>query len=128
MGVNNEYGREAESAVAQWLLRQGYMIREVNWRPMHGHLEVDIIAQLDSELVFVEVKARTSDFIDPVAAVDRRKMQRLTRAANAYLLSLPQAEASALCCRFDIVAVEGKPGEWVFDHLPDAFLPPMANY
>lgn len=116
----------AEQAAAEMLLTRGYTIRERNWCPGRGHLEIDIIAQKEMTLAFVEVKARTSDFIDPVQAVTPAKIKKIVRAANVYMLSLPAHEADALMPRFDIMAVAGTPPLWDIEHIPDAFIPPLS--
>lgn len=123
---NGDYGRLAEQAAADWLTARGYIIRERNWSPRHGHVEVDVIAQRDNVIAFVEVKARSSGFLDPVEAVTPLKIRHLVRAANAYLLSLPDHEADALEARFDIMAVGGNTGSWNIEHIPDAFIPPLS--
>lgn len=124
---NKEYGLHAEQAAASWLACHGYIIRERNWSPRRGHKEIDIIAQRDDLLVFVEVKARSSVFIDPVSAVTPQKINKIVRAANSYLMLLPDAEADALGVRFDIVAMSGQEPDWEIDHIPDAFFPPLTT-
>lgn len=116
----------AEQAAADWLVAHGYIIRERNWSPRHGHVELDIIAQKDDVIAFVEIKARTSDFMDPVEVVTPRKISNLVRASNAYLLALPAAEADMLQARFDIMAISGALGSWEIEYIQDAFLPPLT--
>ena len=56
-----------------------------------------------STLVFAEVKARHgSDFGSAAEAVDRRKRDRMTKAAEAFLT---QRELGECDCRFDVVEV-----------------------
>lgn len=65
--------------------------------------EVDIIA-FDtklSELVFVEVKARTSQQTHPVLAVTNKKINNMQAVAAAYLRKIPQK----LNYRFDIITI-----------------------
>lgn len=95
------FGEYAEQKAMEYLLMNGYTIRERNWRPLNSHLEIDIIAQKDGVLVFVEVKARTSSLTDPADAVDGKKIKRLFRAANIYYGSV----AEDLDYRFDIITV-----------------------
>ena len=52
----SEAGRRGETAVCQYLLQHGYTIRKRNYRIRGG--EIDIIAQKDEILAFVEVKSR----------------------------------------------------------------------
>ncbi|MCB2225956.1 MAG: YraN family protein [Desulfarculaceae bacterium] len=112
-------GREAE-ALARGLLERGGM-RVAASRLRTGGGELDLVAWDGATLVFVEVKARSNPGHGrPEEAVDRKKRERLTAAAGAYLAGL---SGPAPACRFDVVAVDfGQDGP-VVRHLPDAFRP-----
>ena len=56
MAAHNELGKEGELLAANHLQSEGYVIRHRNWRC--GHKELDIVAEKDGTLVFVEVKTR----------------------------------------------------------------------
>lgn len=119
-----EWGRKAEDLACEYLLKQGYVIRERNWSPRGSHLEVDIITQKGSSMVFVEVKARGPEGGDPAEAVDDKKRRRLVRAANTYL----EMQEADFEYRFDIITVSGTESDFDLDHLEDAFLPPLTRY
>ena len=51
-GRATEYGRRAEQAAAEHLAAHGYVIRDRNWSPSGGHVELDIVAQQGRTLVF----------------------------------------------------------------------------
>ena len=123
MAEHNEWGQQAEKIVMEHLLKNGYTIREQNWRPKSGHVEVDIITQKDNFIVFVEVKARQNSDYDPIDAVTEKKIRKLVRAASAYL----KAQDYEFEYRFDIVAVTGTPGDFAIEHIEDAFLPPLSS-
>lgn len=122
MAQHNEWGKQAETIVAEHLIRQGYVVRERNWSPMHGHVEIDIITQKENTLIFVEVKARNSSDYDPADAVDDKKICRLVRAAESYL----RQQEYDFEYRFDIITVVGSAEEYTLDHIEDAFLPPLS--
>lgn len=61
MAAHNELGKEGELLAANHLQSEGYVIRHRNWRC--GHKELDIVAEKDGTLVFVEVKTRKERFI-----------------------------------------------------------------
>ncbi|MCF8034625.1 MAG: YraN family protein [Desulfarculaceae bacterium] len=112
-------GREAEALARGLLERAGLKVVETRCRTKGG--ELDLVAWDGATLVFVEVKARGSGSHGRAEeAVDRRKRERLTTAAGAYLASLGAAPPP---CRFDVVAVEFGSGAPVLRHLPDAFRP-----
>ena len=81
--------------------------------------EIDIIADDWGELVFVEVKTRTSDeWSDPAAAVDRHKREHLSLAARAYMR---QQQVGDVPFRFDIIALVGSAPPFEIVHYKNAF-------
>lgn len=114
----NDWGHDAEAVARDYLISQGYTIREMNWR-IGSAFEIDIIAQMEGVIVFVEVKARKDK--DPVEAVDRKKRQKMVSGANAYLNTLPYLYEY----RFDIITLTGTRESYELNHYPDAFLPPL---
>ena len=94
-----------EELVAAYLREKGYVILERDWHS--GHRDIDIIAQDNDTVVFVEVKTRGSrDFIDPITAINRQKQYNLLKAINHYL----QYKHITFAHRFDVVIVIGRPG------------------
>lgn len=98
---NAQLGKRGEDAAARFLVRHGYEIAARNWTCAAG--EADIIARDGSDVVFVEVKTRSSpEKGAPAEAVDARKRSRYGRIATLYLERIGLSEASV---RFDIVSV-----------------------
>lgn len=96
-------GRKGENLAASFLKKKGYRILATNFQVKQG--EVDIIAQHRGDLVFVEVKTRSTDaFGHPAEAVTVKKQQQIIRAAMVYLSQQNLFDASA---RFDVVSVIG---------------------
>jgi putative endonuclease len=122
MAQHNELGKAGETAALEYLKAHGYQIRHINWHI--GHLELDIVAQTDDELVIVEVKTRTGDWDSPEDAVNNVKIKRTIAAADCYIkyfnIDLP--------ARFDIIAVIGKHPDFAIEHIEDAFYPPVNTY
>ena len=107
-----ETGRAAEEAAAELLLAKGLSILEKNFRAKVG--EIDLIARDRDEVVFVEVRARTSaSYGGAAASVGGAKRRKLIRAARVWL----QARAWTGPCRFDVVALDAGRAE----HIPAAF-------
>ena len=99
----NNKGTQFEVHAAHFLVRQGLRIIDRNYRCRCG--EIDLIAQHDQHLVFIEVRARRNPrFASPAASVDRRKQQQLLRAAQFFLQKHP--ELARLPCRFDVIAFQ----------------------
>ncbi len=113
-------GALGEQFAADYLKTQGYRILERNFHTRYG--EVDIIAQKDDILAFVEVKTRAATMLSsPAAAVTPAKQKKLITAALQYM----QANPADLQPRFDVVAIvtRSKSDFSVlnFMHLTDAF-------
>ncbi len=91
-----------EDAAASYLKKNKYNILKRNYRNKMG--EIDIIAQKGDELVFVEVKTRSSSqFGTPAQAVTYYKKQRMVNAAKWYIAQNP----TDCNIRFDIIEVFG---------------------
>lgn len=85
MALHNEIGHLGEDATCEYLKKNGYKIVERNWRL--GNIEIDVIAENKRNIVFVEVKTRTTTFADasPEEYVDEHKRRFMTIAGNAYV-------------------------------------------
>lgn len=124
--VTNPIGILGEAEAAKMLEEKGFRIVEHNWRM--GHLEMDLIAENKKEIVFVEVKARTSTFGDhmPEEYVDENKKRRMIAAGNAYI----KYKRSEKLPRFDIIGilVNPKTNEVIYrGHLENAFVPHLRT-
>ncbi|MEK6698227.1 MAG: YraN family protein [Nitrospirota bacterium] len=94
-------GKAGEDRAARFLVKQGYKILERNYRVPSG--EIDLIALHKGEVVFVEVKTRTSDaFGAPELAVTPRKQRQMVKAALGYI---KYKKLHQVPCRFDVVAI-----------------------
>jgi putative endonuclease len=116
MNARAALGKKGEDLALQYLLKKGYKLLKRNWR--FRHKEVDIIAEDGRDLVFVEVKTRSSEwFGTPEDAVDERKQRYLMAAAEAYIRN----RDIDTNIRFDVVSILLKPGHQSIDHIEDAF-------
>ncbi len=94
-------GRRGEEMAVAYLQAKGYTLLETNYRTKRG--EIDCIFLDGEELVFVEVKTRSSNrFGDPLEAVGYRKWQQITRVAEQYLAQHGDGDYSI---RFDVIGI-----------------------
>ncbi len=99
--IRKMLGKAGEDRAARFLAKQGYKILERNYRVPSG--EIDLIALHKGEVVFVEVKTRTSDaFGAPELAVTPRKQRQMVKAALGYI---KYKKLHQVPCRFDVVAI-----------------------
>lgn len=114
----HQFGQAGEARAEEYLRQKGYRILARNLRTSLG--EIDLVAEDEGVLVFVEVKARTTGaFGGALLAVDRRKQAKLIRLASQYLAQRHWMERA---CRFDVVLVQGEADAPVqVAHLENAF-------
>src|SRR4051812_43309107 len=98
-----------EDLAAAWYEARGYDVVDRNWRCRGG--ELDLVVRTGRDLVFCEVKARTSAaFGLPAEAVSPTKQARIRRLAARWLRSLDASGGTAVAprsIRFDVASVLG---------------------
>jgi len=99
--TTKESGDKGERLAVNYLENKGYTILERNYR--FEEAEVDIVAHYGHEIIFVEVKRRTSlSFGRPEDAVTEDKKRRIAKAAEAWLYERKMDGAPV---RFDVVSI-----------------------
>lgn len=119
-------GDFGEGEAVKHLKRSGYKILERNYVAFDH--EVDIIAEFNDAIAFIEVKTRTAGFTNPreprpASAVTPKKQRAIISAAKVYIAFHPPKKH----IRFDIIEVyanqNGRGGWTLHDikHLKGAF-------
>jgi putative endonuclease len=99
-----KFGKDSEAVAAKYLKNKGYKIIEQNYRNRIG--EIDIIAKDKNALVFVEVKARKSNYFGSAKwGVTPTKQRKMSMVALQYLKETNQVNTKA---RFDVVAINSR--------------------
>lgn len=122
MAEHNTLGAWGEDLAREYLISKGYSIVDHNMRM--GHKEIDLVAQKGTRIIFVEVKTRSTDFVDPLEAVDQKKIRRMVKVADAFVgeMKVPFEP------QFDIITIVGTPESGHrLTHYPDAFMPPLSG-
>ena len=102
-----EIGNYGERVAAAFVRRHGYRVLTRNFKTERG--EIDLVCRDGNVLVFVEVRARSSDpFGRPAESIDTRKVEALRAAAEDYLHLLKRDD---ITWRIDMVEVRLKVGE-----------------
>ena len=100
MATHLKFGSDGEDMADKWLTEKGYQILHRNWR--YRQYEIDIVAQKNNKLHFVEVKSRNaSPFGYPEDSVKKKKFKSLQRAADQYLFLNPGHK----WIQYDILAI-----------------------
>lgn len=122
MSKHNILGKEGEEIAMEFLKHKQFIIMERNWR--YDRAEIDIIAQKENTIHFVEVKTRSTNYFGhPEEAVNEAKQTLLSKAANQYL------EENQLIneAQFDIIAITLSEKDSSIYHIEDAFFPIDGN-
>jgi len=100
---NKKIGRWGESLAKQFFVEHGYKIMAGNWAKKMG--EIDLIVQAGKELVFVEVKTRTTPYCGwGEEAVDVAKKKKISVLIDCFLSE--NKKYQKYYPRFDILVVE----------------------
>jgi putative endonuclease len=111
------FGELGERIAERWLRRRGWRIVQRRFRS--GHRDIDLVAERDGTVAFVEVKARKgAEFGGPVQAVNYRKRKQLERSAMVWIDRHGQEAESY---RFDVVGVLLNGAEVRICHVENAF-------
>jgi putative endonuclease len=116
LAKHNKLGKDGELIAFMVLQKDGFTILETNWRFQKA--EVDIIAQKDGFLIFIEVKTRGSKkFGKPSDSIDKKKISLYKDAVEGYLEQNP----TELEVRFDVINIIIGKDETEIEHIPNAF-------
>jgi putative endonuclease len=120
MSESHILGIKGEDIAAEHLKKSGYKILFRNWK--WGKHEIDIIAEKDDMVVFVEVKTRTDDFLGGLpSAITTEKQKSIIYAADGYLQKFSVDKES----RFDVLTITGSGDSRKIDYIENAFYPTL---
>jgi putative endonuclease len=118
MAEHNKLGERGEKIALTFLVELDYKIIETNWR--QRKFEIDIIAKDKEEIVFIEVKTRSTNvFGAPEEAVTLKKQMHLIEGADCYI----QENEIDLECRFDVISIILNEKNKEIKHIENAFYP-----
>lgn len=99
---NKQKGDLGEKIATGYLVNHGYKIIKRNFRCNAG--EIDIVCKKDDTLIFVEVKAKTTEFFgSPEEMVDWRKMEKIGEAIEFFITTSHYKEEPNY--RIDVIAM-----------------------
>lgn len=98
-----DLGDFGEFVAENYFKEHGYRILEKKFNSPYG--ELDLIAESDAHLVFVEVKTRSNtNYGFPAESINQKKLFHMKRTAEMYLLTCPCEKE----IRFDVIEVYAK--------------------
>lgn len=115
--ATKKLGNTGENLAATFLENHGYKILEKNFRIRAA--EIDIIAQKDNTVIFVEVKTRSNIRKGlPAEAVNLRKQKKIIEAASVFLQDEKYFDSA---CRFDVIEILKAGNAFKVNHIENAF-------
>ena len=109
-------GRIGEAAAAEYLEAAGYHVIARNVRT--PRCELDLVATIDREVVFIDVKSWRSYGPEPLEfSIDARKRSSIVQGARLFLKS--HAEYAECRVRFDVML--HRPDRGIERHVKHAF-------
>lgn len=117
MGITQDIGNRGEQLVADYIRKKGYIISARNFRTKYG--EIDVIAENDDEILFIEVKTRSDRAaVRPYEYVNLSKQRKIFITADIYLRN----NGFGLQPRFDVAEVlVSKTGVMSLNYIENAF-------
>jgi putative endonuclease len=120
MNESLSLGQHGEDLAVAHLVESGYKILQRNW--ITGKHEIDIIAEKDNFIVFIEVKTRSADYlVHPRDAVSVQKQKSMVLSADIYIKRYKTNKE----CRFDVISVLKDGSKNEIEHITDAFYPTL---
>ena len=120
MSDPKELGKQGEEIASSFLAKKGYKIVARNWKM--GANEIDIIAEYEDFMVFVEVKTRSENYLEhPCTAVAISKQKTIIKTADRYISKHNVDKES----RFDIITIIKNDGKFEIAHIENAFYPTL---
>jgi putative endonuclease len=120
MAESHILGKEGEEMAAGHLKNKGFRILHRNW--VSGRKEIDIVAENNEYVVFVEVKTRSADMkLRPDELVSREKQRSMLYAADSYIRRYNINKES----RFDVITIISKEKSFEIEHIENAFYPTL---
>ena len=116
MATHNDLGKLGESLALKYLQQHGFTILAQNYR--FKKAEVDIICRNQTDLVFVEVKTRSSRYYQSAHETVGEKKQELLKEAAANFM---EQNEMTLEPRFDILFILFENETGTIEHVQDAF-------
>lgn len=119
--TDNSTGLIGENFAVKYLKKQKYKIVEQNYHSRMG--EIDIVAQKDKYIVFVEVKTRDEkSWYDPIFAVTSSKKQKIIKTTQHFIQFNHKYLTEKYQIRFDVITVVTRDKKPIsIEHIENAF-------
>ena len=119
MTTDHKLGKEGEKIASEYLKKNNFSILKQNWHSgKYGEIDIVACDNATKDLVFIEVKSRTTSTDDAKELVTPKKQEQLYKLAKSYLYLNGYENAS---CRFDVIAIRINKDGNKLEHIRNAF-------
>ena len=119
MTTDHKLGKLGEKIACDYLKKINYSIYKQNWRSgKYGEIDIVALDNSTKELVFIEVKSRSTSTDEAKELVTKKKQSQLYKLAGSYL-HLFRMESRT--CRFDVIAIKINNEGRQLEHIKNAF-------
>ncbi len=116
----NYSGKEGEEVAVNYLIEKGYTIIETSYNKIG--IEIDIIAEKEDTICFIEVKTRKNDdYGFPEEFVNLKKGKRLIRGFKAFLADNKNDKYEDYYKQIDIISIIYGSGDYEIEHIENAY-------
>ena len=121
MIINNikEIGNKGEKQAKEFLISNKYEIIKTNYHSPYG--EIDIIAEDNNTIVFIEVKTRSTDLDSALNSISISKRKKISKTASYFLSKNRSFED--MFTRFDVIIIITSKTHTSLKHIKEAFMP-----
>lgn len=116
--MKNQLGQLGEQITVDYLKSQGFSILACNYKKFYG--EIDIIAQKQNILAFVEVKTRKSTIVSMHELISPAKQSKIVQVAY-HFISTQQNLSEQTIYRFDVALIHAQQYTQDITYIPNAF-------
>lgn len=118
MEQRRQLGQRSEQLACSFLEQKGYQLLQKNFSSRWG--EIDLIFRKGQEVIFVEVRSKSSGrYGQPLETITDKKREHLRQTAQYYLCQ--HRELAQCYGRFDVISVLWQDGRARLRWLADAF-------
>ncbi len=114
-----EIGTKGERQAVEYLVSNKYKIIRTNFHSPYG--EIDIIAEDNGILVFIEVKTRSTGLSSALNSISISKRKKISKTASYFLSKNYSYED--MFTRFDVIVILISKTCISLKHLKEAFIP-----
>jgi putative endonuclease len=114
---NTFFGKKGEDIIVEYLKKQGYRLLARNYKRNHG--EIDIIAQKNAVVAFVEVKLRQGNMVPLECLVSDKKQRKIEKTARLFIAE--NNIVSHIVFRFDVALVSCHKNSIEYQYIESAF-------